>query len=267
MKEENKKTNWIPTIVSIVIGVLITVGATWYTIYSSKEELVKAENERYTKVKENLVSIIEEHIVNKDSLNLNAFERLITNRIIVENLSTHITIFDLLTQAEYNIENSKHLSFDKKKEYSYIVSSLYTQLASDTTIRINNGRFPSEITRITNSFSETKENEGKQGLANLINQYETKIKDLEKDNVKKESFTKLLFESPSRLLIIMSTYLLIMGAYWYYLQNRRKRRRREAYMREEIQRIEELLRNSNLPQKEEEFLKEKLDMLYWELHK
>jgi flagellar basal body-associated protein FliL len=80
MAREVNKTNWIPTIVSIVVGVLFTIGATWYTIYTTKEEVQEAENERLTKVKENLVAIIEEHIVNKDSLDLNSFERLITNR-------------------------------------------------------------------------------------------------------------------------------------------------------------------------------------------
>jgi hypothetical protein len=43
-----------------------------------------------------LVSIIEEHIVNRDSIDLKGFNRLINNRTREENLYTRPTIYNLL---------------------------------------------------------------------------------------------------------------------------------------------------------------------------
>ena len=95
-EKENKSTNWVPTLISIMIGIIVTVGATWYTVESSRKEVEQAESERLSKVKENLVSIIEEHIVNRDSIDLKGFNRLINNRTREENLYTRPTIYNLL---------------------------------------------------------------------------------------------------------------------------------------------------------------------------
>lgn len=277
MAEQENKTNWIPTIVSIVIGVLFTIGATWYTIYTTKEEVKEAENERLTKVRENLVAIIEEHIVNKDSLNLNSFERLITNRSKEENLFIRPSIYGLLTQAEYNIESSKHLSFDKKKEYSNIISSLYTQVSIDTTIQFTNSKYQAEIKRILESFSLTKEKEGKQALTTLISQYETEMAEIQKAEIDEESIFDYLLKSPSRLLIILSAYITLMLFYFYFLRMKRRKKRmleeihhRRVIERERIQmeigRLKDLLSREHIDKEERIHLEERLEMLFERLN-
>lgn len=277
MANQEKKTNWIPTIVSIVIGVLFTVGATWYTVYTTKEEVQKAENERLTKVKENLVAIIEEHIFNKNSLNLTSFERLITNRSKVENLFVRPSIYNLLTQAEYNIESSKHLSFEKKKEYSNIISSLYNQISSDTTIKFTNSKYQAEIYEILQSFSETKDKEGKQALSTLISQYETEIAKNQEAQLDEDSIFDYLLKSPSRLLFILSAYLIVMLTYFYFLRTRRRKRRvMEEYQKRrvieteriqiEIQRIKDLLSSERINKEERHELEARLEMLFDKLN-
>ena len=277
MADKENKTNWIPTIVSIVIGVLITIGATWYTIYTTKEEVQEAENERLTKVKENLVAIIEEHIVNKDSINLNSFERLITNRSKEENLFIRPSIYGLLTQAEYNIESSKHLSFEKKKEYSNIISSLYIQISADTTVNFKNSKYQAEIKRILEAFSQTKEKEGKQALSTLISQYESDVAEIQKAELDEESILDYLLKSPFRLIIILSAYITLMIFYVYYLRMRKRKKRmlkdilerrmiEKERIQMEIERLKELLSSEKFDKEERVHLEERLEMLFERLN-
>ena len=39
--KENKKTNWVPTVISIIVGIIVTFGATWYTVEISRQEVVQ----------------------------------------------------------------------------------------------------------------------------------------------------------------------------------------------------------------------------------
>lgn len=275
--KETRKTNWAPTIISIIIGIVVTVGATWYTVISSRQEVVQAETERLNKVKENLVSIIEEHIVNKDSIDLDGFNRLINNRTKEENLYKRPTIYDLLTQAEYNIQSSKHLSFDKKLEYSKIISTLYSNIQTDTLRNnLSNNRFPDETLKIISYFNETNKNEGKTLLINLTEKYEAEIQNLQKSEIKKESIVDNLLRTPSKLIMILSAYLIFIIAFWYYY--RLIKRKRQFYeiqkertyfekekIKSEIDHLINLMNKEKLTKDDRKDIEERIDLLFSKL--
>ena len=221
---DEKKSSWLQTTISIIIGIIFTIGTTWYTIYINKEEAERSELERYNKVKENLVSIIEEHIVNKDSIDFMSLNRIINNRIKEENLYKKPEIIDLLSLAEYNIQNSRHLSFEKKVEYSRILSKQFKSFKMDTTLAIEKVRFPEEIKILNSNLNSVNSENGKETLVHLINKYETEISNLQETKIKKDNISSYLFKSPSRILIIVALYTTITFLYFYYTRIRRKKR-------------------------------------------
>lgn len=275
--KEIRKTNWAPTIISILIGIVVTVGATWYTVVSSRQEVVQAETERLNKVKENLVSIIEEHIVNKDSIDLDGFNRLINNRTKEENLYKRPTIYDLLTQAEYNIQSSKHLSFDKKLEYSRIISTLYSNIQTDTLRNnLSDNRFPDETLKIISYFNETNKNEGKTLLIDLTEKYEAEIQNLQKSEIKKESIVDNLLRTPSKLIMILSSYLIFMMAFWYYYRLRKRKRQfyeiqkertyfEKEKIKSEIDHLINLMNEEKLTKDDRKDIEERIDLLFSKL--
>ncbi|WP_428229150.1 hypothetical protein [Flavobacterium sp.] len=219
-----KKSSWLQTTISVLIGVIFTIGTTWYTIYINKEEAERSELERYNKVKENLVSIIEEHIVNKDSIDFISLNRIINNRIKEENLYKKPEIIDLLSLAEYNIQNSRHLSFEKKVEYSKILSKQFRNIKIDTILNVDKVRFPEEINKLNANLNSVNSESGKEMLIHLINKYEAEISDLQENKIKKDNILDYLFKSPSRILIILTLYLTATLVYLYYIRLRRRKR-------------------------------------------
>jgi hypothetical protein len=273
-EKETKGTNWAQTIISILIGILVTIGATWYTVVSSRQEVVQAETERLNNVKENLVSIIEEHIVNKDSIDLEGFNRLINNRTREEKLYKRPTIYDLLTQAEYNIQSSKHLSFDKKLEYSKIMSSLYGNIQTDSlNSNLSDNRFPEETLKIINYLNETNKSEGKKLLINLAEKYESEIQNLQKAEIKKETIIDNLLRSPSKFILILSIYLTFMIVFWYYYRNRKRKRQlyelhkertyfEKEKIKKEIEHLVKLMNDKKLTNDERKDMEDRIDLLF-----
>jgi hypothetical protein len=274
-EKENKKnkTNWGPTIISIIIGILVALGTTWYTVYTNKQEAREAENERFRKVQENLVSIIEEHIVNKDSLDIDGFNRIINNRTREESLYKRPSTYNLITQAEYNIQSSKHLSFDKKLEYSIIISTLYDFIKSDTIINLSNNRFSEETSIILKTINQSNDNDGKQALSSLIEKYEDEIESLKEVQIKDDFSFEYLLKSPSKLILITLGYLLITFITLYYWRLKRKHRityerfrERSKYeeekLRLEIEKVSEMLNDKKIGKDDRKFLEERLEHLF-----
>jgi hypothetical protein len=130
----NKKRQWITRAIVALLGIIVTILATWYTIYRSEIQQANAEMERARNVKENLVSIIEEHIINQKLVDCLRIKRLIELRTRDENLITRITVRDLIEQAEYNVLSSRYLDLEKKENYKVIFDDIYRQMIpTDTT--------------------------------------------------------------------------------------------------------------------------------------
>jgi len=274
-KDRKPKSNWLPTIVSILIGALITIIATWYTIYKGEQDTLKADNERYKKVKENIVSIVEEHIVNNRSIDFYCVKRLIDIQVKEENLKHIPNVADILAQAEYNILNSKHLDFKKKDEFKKVISNFYIRSISDSVLNYNKYKFPNEIKSILKAIENNQNNIAQKEFIALLEKYQTLIDKVAQSNeqAKEKKFINYLFDNPALLMITLTSYILILLLY-YFLRKRKlqdkqrlmqKRRFVEYERRKLIEEIEfinkRLEHGEKLNDKEKSILKERLNSL------
>ena len=122
--KKRKMPNWLMGI----LGIIATLLATWITIVVSENRSDKAEEERARNVKNGIVAIIEENIINQKPINFRSIDRMIKNRSEDEKLITIISKYDLLQIAEYNIQSSRYLDFELKNKYATLIDSMFYQL-------------------------------------------------------------------------------------------------------------------------------------------
>lgn len=130
--KKNKKMKDSKNIaITAFITIVVAIVATWFTLNYSKEQAVLAEAERVRNVRDSLVSIIEEHIINQKPINYIRLVRLIELKSRTEKLVTKINTKDLIEQAEYNILISKYLDFNQKEKYMVIFDQLHKEMTSE----------------------------------------------------------------------------------------------------------------------------------------
>lgn len=273
-KENTSNGSWTQTIVALVIGAILTLGTTYYTIYEGNKQAVEAESERYIKVKDNIVSIVEEHIVNQKKVDLFSIQRIIDIRIKEEKVTIPISVSDIISQAEYNILNSRHLDIRKKEEYEKAINEIHKSFLADSTFDFSKYKEADLIKSIRLEINKANSQEAAKLLLVLVDKYEASLKENEgvKTKVDKNAF-EFLFDKPSLLLMVVAVYGVFATAFLSFYRKRLRRRREEIeikkmvyYEREklenEIQRIISIL-NSNQELSDDERIrfKEHLIML------
>jgi hypothetical protein len=227
--------NWVHTTISIIFGAILTIGATWYSIEKDRKNENKALEERELKVKENVTTIIEEHILNKDTIDLISIERIKNIRCKEEKLSENLSIYDLISKAEYNIQNSNHLSFEKKREYSKMITNLFSQFSTlDTISNISKIRYPKITSKILNYFNEIEKANAKEELNILIQNYENEINKLELKIKPKKSFLQYISDSSLTIIVSSLGYLLFMYIITSYFKSRKKRKEQEEIFNKKV---------------------------------
>lgn len=267
-----KRVNWVPTVISIFIGALITVGATWFTIYKARQAEDNAEVERISKIKENVTSIIEEHIVNRDTLNLISLDRLIHITCSEENIKNRPSLYNLLSLSEYNIQISNHLSFEKKHEYSLVIQSLFEKLANDSVSITGKSQYTEIVNEISKSLNESKKLQGKQSLLLLVEKYESDITKLESEIAEEKINMNILTESPYIIFLSVTIYLSIMLVFYIFYRGRKRKKqilfardrailREKESVRKEIDYLMSKLNSKKLTDEERKRVKEQLNRL------
>lgn len=259
MTSNNNSTrrNWIPAIVTLLIGALVTIGATYYTIYQSQKQAIEAEQERYKKVKDNIVSIVEEHIVNKKSIDFNRLQRIIDIQQKEENLNTALPISDIFSQAEYNILNSRHLDIQKKEEYELFLNQVYEKTIPASTYDYTKFRYPKLLSSLNIEIANNNIQEANKILLTIIDKYETDLKSTEIQSSKEEeSFINLILDKPTTLIIVTLTYIAISFSILTFYRNRLKRRKLYIEKRKRLEKELEGL-NKELDLQSEHYFKAK----------
>jgi hypothetical protein len=129
-KDAKPTRDWFGYILTAVIGVLITVGATWYQIYVSERQATAAELERSRAVRQSVISIVEEQALNGKKLEAERIARLIDQRRREQNVSIPVSTADAVQQAEFNISSSTYLSIERKEQIKPVFDSFYADLVS-----------------------------------------------------------------------------------------------------------------------------------------
>jgi len=129
-KSTHPKRNWLALIIATVLGIAATVGVGWYQLFRAENQAALAEQERTRAVRQALVSILEEHVLNDKPINLARLARLVDQRRRSERVTTAITTAEILEQAEFNILNTRYLPFERKEALKPVFDELYSDLSS-----------------------------------------------------------------------------------------------------------------------------------------
>jgi preprotein translocase subunit YajC len=201
--------DWIPTIVATIITIILTIAVAWYTVDRNEKQSILAEQERANNVKNNLVSIIEEHILNQKILDINRINRLIENRIKEEKVTSKIFVNDLFQQAEYNILNSRYLDFNKKGEYKLIFDTIYQTIIPIDSTKFSSFKYASLLNEIADKIESQQKKEAIELLVRLSQSYESDILPKRKD-VAFNDIIKELGEKPFELTLFIILYILFI---------------------------------------------------------
>lgn len=275
-----KGNGWAPAIVSIILGAFFTVLVGWYTIYynnqqtlEANEQSLQAEKERYIKVKDDLVSIIEEYVVDEKQIDIATLQRLINIRTKEETLKTNILISDIIQKAEYNILNSKHLSVDEKSRYKDLIRIYYDEL-NETTASSNIIDLPSFeehqfSENLKNLSVKIQEKNTKEALI-LLKEVASKYEDiLKKNSSEVRTASKIgvfdllqyLYQKPSMLFPIGIGYAFILFTYFFWANKRQKRKDKIILISHKIESLREELKRHKGSEAEKNMIQEELHYL------
>ena len=127
---DRPKRNWLGVVVSAFLGIAATIGVGWYQLYQAEKQAILAEEERARAVRQNLVAIVEEHVLNDRPIDLPRLTRLIDQRRRDERITTPITTAELLEKAEFNILESRYLAFERKQALKKVFDTVYFDLST-----------------------------------------------------------------------------------------------------------------------------------------
>lgn len=129
--DEKPKKRWVVPLATTLIGIVSTIIVAWYQLKVGEEQAYEAAIEREKAVIQNIVKIVEEHVINNNSLDIPRLARLIDLRSREEKLKNKISTLQIIQKAEFNIINSAYLEFDKKNEYKKVFDQIYSQMSFD----------------------------------------------------------------------------------------------------------------------------------------
>jgi hypothetical protein len=129
--DQKTQKKWMIPVVTTVVGIIATIIVAWYQLKVGEEQAYEAAKEREKSVVQNIVKIVEEHVINNNSLDIPRLARLIDLRSREENLTNKISTLQIIQKSEFNIINSAYLEFAKKNEYKKVFDSIYSQMSFD----------------------------------------------------------------------------------------------------------------------------------------
>jgi hypothetical protein len=130
--EEKKSAprDWFGYVLTAIIGIVVTVAATWYQLYVSDRQATAAELERAKAVRQSVIAIVEEQALSGKKLEPQRLNRLVEQRRREQNVTTAAPTSDVVEQAEFNISSSPYLSVDRKEEIKPIFDAFYLEMAA-----------------------------------------------------------------------------------------------------------------------------------------
>lgn len=130
-EKEPEKRKWVVPFVTTLVGVIATIIVAWYQLKAGEEQALQAALERERSVIHNVVKIVEEHVINNNSVDIPRLARLIDLRTREEKLPNKISVLQVIQKAEFNIINSSYLEFEKKNEYKKVFDEIYSNMSFD----------------------------------------------------------------------------------------------------------------------------------------
>jgi hypothetical protein len=248
---EGDRKGWKTPVLTTLAGILVSILVAWYQISRSEEQAMQAQIERSKSVKNELVRVVEEHIINEKPLDISSLARLAEFRASREGLLAVPTVSEIVQSAEFNILTSQYLEFERKEKFKSYFNQIYATLAIPASLNYD-GPFENTVNDIYASIQNGNVSEVASKVNVLVTNFEARLKDLEaqhkiKSRTNIEDLVKELIEDPT---LIVMTLVLYGGLLYVGREFRRRIRRRRFIDREEYEeylreRAEALNRASN----------------------
>ncbi|WP_139019146.1 hypothetical protein [Acidovorax radicis] len=223
--EKKTQRDWFGYILTGFVGLLVTVGATWYQLSATEREANAADIERSRAVRQSVIMIVEEQVLNGIKLEWTRISRLIDQRRREQKVSLQISTADVVEQAEFNIASSTHLSVERKDQIKTIFDSLYAEVATRNFQTFADGE-PNAA--LLNELAKQIQ-EGKTGpaLANVRKLHERHLTSLDQLSRKdKPGFFDALqrfLSSPINFLVLAVVYVFLYRVIVIFYDIKRKR--------------------------------------------
>lgn len=124
------KKDWFGYIFSAIVGLIITVVATWYQLRVAENQSITAELERARVVKASVVGVVERMALDGRPIDPNFVVRMIEQRKRDENVSSVIYLNEVIDGAEFNIASSHYLSAERKAEVAKLFSDYHADIVA-----------------------------------------------------------------------------------------------------------------------------------------
>lgn len=226
VEDVKPKRDWFNLIVGGVIGLLITVCATWYQQYNSDKEATEAELERSQSVRNSVISIVEEQALNNVPIDPARVHRIIEQRRRENKVSLSISINDVVEQAEFNIASSPHLSIHRKEEIKDIFENFYGEIANRTFEEFSDSDQNSQLlNEIARSIKNGKTADALNALKSLNLKNNEKIEELERKARPSYIESFIGFVSDIRNIVVFLSIYLISFVLFKRIRHSIERRR------------------------------------------
>ena len=96
VSQEPEKKKWVVPVVTTFVGVVATIVVAWYQLKTGQEQALQAALERERSVVQNVVKIVEEHVINNNSVDIPRLARLIDLRTKEERLPNKISVLQIV---------------------------------------------------------------------------------------------------------------------------------------------------------------------------
>lgn len=223
--EKKYQRDWFGYVLTAVIGIVVTVVATWYQLSATEREATAAEIERAKSVRQSVINIVEEQALNGIKLEADRISRLIDQRRREQKVSLPIPTTDVVEQAEFNIASSTHLSVERKDQIKSVFDALYADVASRS---FQNFPETEPNSALLNELAkQIQEGKTAPALGNLRRLHEINLESVERLSKKaKPGFFEALqrfFSDPISLIVFIVVYVVLVRLV-FMLRDRRKYR-------------------------------------------
>lgn len=230
-KKHPKKKGWLVPTVTTLIGVAVSLAIAWYQINLSNEQTLQAENERAKSVRNELTLIVEEHVINQNTLDISRLARLSELRAKQEKLLLVPSVSEIIETAEYNILKSQYLDFKKKESYKQVFDLMYSNMYGSPLAEYN-GFFGNSVNELYASIQLGSTNESLEKLNKLATDVNSKFDELQAIKTTQsrnilEEVAKVVFDKPQFFIGAMTGYAIVL---YVVMVIRRRRRARDSFI-------------------------------------
>lgn len=239
---EKKERPWVVPLVTTLIGIVVTLLVAWYQSFQNVEQARAAEIERQKAALQNLVQIVEEHIINDTKIDLPRLARLSDFKTRDDNISTPISVARIIEKAEFNIINSQYLDLAQKNKYKKSFDALYQDLSVHSNFKYE-GRHSGLVQALTESMNNGSNEEQITNLARLLEAFNQDYVEIEKSSRNPKSIFLIVESLNDKIPLFIGVMVVLIIIIQFFEHELKRRARLRAYERmKEEELVSEILK-------------------------